>query len=133
MGKRPFLHLGLAMLFAGLMLSACGPKKVSFDVELSDFKFTPGAFEVPTGAEVTLNLTNDASVVHEFVVMKLGTQVSMPFDDNDEGNVFWEAEVEPGSAGTFTFTAPSEAGEYQLVCGTPGHLEAGMVGTFTVR
>ena len=133
MYKRSVINLALVTTVAALLLSACGPKKVTFDVELSDFKFTPNAFEVPPEAEVTLNLTNSASVIHEFVVMKLGNQVSMPFDDNDEGNIFWEAEVEPGTAGTFTFTAPTEKGEYQLVCGTAGHIEAGMIGTFTVR
>jgi uncharacterized cupredoxin-like copper-binding protein len=133
MHKRSVIHFALATTLAALLLSGCGPKKVTFDVVLSDFKFEPTAFEVPPEAEVTLNLTNNASVIHEFVVMKFGQEVSVPFDDNDEGNIFWEAEVEPGTAGTFMFVAPAEKGEYQLVCGTPGHFEAGMVGTFTVK
>ena len=133
MQKRTFMNLALATTLLALLLSGCGQAKVTFDVVLSDFKFEPNAFEVPPEAEVTLNLTNNASVLHEFVVMKFGQEVSMPFDDNDEGNIFWEAEVEPGTAGTFMFVAPAEKGEYQLVCGTAGHVEAGMIGTFTVR
>lgn len=133
MHKRSFIHLAFVSTVAALLLPACGPKRVSFDVELSDFKFTPNAFDAPLETALTLNLTNSASVVHEFVLMKLGTQVSLPFDDNDAGNVYWEAEVEPGESGTFTFTAPTQAGEYQVVCGTPGHAEAGMLGTLTVR
>jgi uncharacterized cupredoxin-like copper-binding protein len=64
--------------------------------------------------------------------MEAGYQVTTPFDADDEPHVYWEGEVEAGESGTFTFTAPSEAGDYQLVCGVAGHVEAGMVGTLTV-
>ena len=32
-----------------------------------------------------------------------------------------------------TFTAPSEAGTYKVVCGTPAHLELGMAATLVVK
>ncbi|MDL1944781.1 hypothetical protein FBQ99_20840, partial [Chloroflexi bacterium CFX2] len=31
-----------------------------------------------------------------------------------------------------SFTAPDQPGTYQIVCGMPGHLQAGMVGTLEV-
>jgi uncharacterized cupredoxin-like copper-binding protein len=64
--------------------------------------------------------------------MKFGTEVGTDFDDEDKPNVYWEAEVEPGTSGTFTFTAPGEPGEYQVVCGVAGHYLAGMVAKLIV-
>jgi uncharacterized cupredoxin-like copper-binding protein len=64
--------------------------------------------------------------------MKLGMTVGDTFGDEDEANIYWEVEAQPGETKTETFTAPTEPGVYELVCGTQGHLEAGMVGTLTV-
>ena len=60
-------------------------------------------------------------------------RASDPFDDDDEEKVFWEIEAGPGGTKTETFTAPSEAGTYAIVCGTPAHLEHGMSGTLIVK
>jgi uncharacterized cupredoxin-like copper-binding protein len=54
-------------------------------------------------------------------------------EDTLEENVYWEEEVDAGESATFTFTAPEEPGEYQIICAIPGHLEAGMQGTLTVK
>jgi uncharacterized cupredoxin-like copper-binding protein len=45
--------------------------------------------------------------------------------------VYFEALLDPGDAGTFTFTAPA-AGAYQVVCVIPGHFTAGMEGRLRV-
>jgi len=58
--------------------------------------------------------------------------VSVPFDDDDEGKIYWEVELDAGKSETVKFTAPSEPGTYDVVCGTPGHIEQGMTGTLTV-
>jgi uncharacterized cupredoxin-like copper-binding protein len=124
----------LSVFVLSLALSACGgTKTATITVDMSDNTFNPATVEVPAGAEVTLNLSNSGTVEHEFVIMKLGTQVSQPFDDNDESNVYWEAELDAGESATVTFTAPSDAGTYELVCGTPGHLELGMLGSLIVK
>lgn len=122
----------LLALSAVLLLSACGPKKTELNVDMTDFKFTPDTYEVPAGSEVTLHLNDKGTLAHEFVIMKLGKQATIPFDDDDEGNIYWEKELETGESETVTFTAPSEPGEYEVVCGTPGHLEQNMVGKLTV-
>jgi uncharacterized cupredoxin-like copper-binding protein len=70
---------------------------------------------------------------HEWVLMNKGTQASAPFDESDEANIYWEQELDAGQSGTYTFTVPQEPGEYQVVCGTAGHLEAGMLGVLTVE
>ncbi len=125
-----------AVLFAvaALMLGACGPKKVSLDISMSDFKFEPAAWEVPAGAEVTVTLTNSGSVLHEWVLLNQGYIVTPPFSDEKDGaNVLEDHDVEPGQTSTFTFIAPTVAGSYSVICGVPAHIESGMVGTFVVK
>lgn len=129
--KKVLFVLALAL---SLVLTACGASgpSTTIDVEFTDFKFNPGVFVIPAGQEITINAKNSGAVVHEFVIMKFGTTVGEDFGDEDEENIYWEVEVEPGESATATFTAPSEPGEYQVVCGTEGHFVAGMVGSLTV-
>ena len=129
------LSLALLLLVSSILLAACGggpAAKDTIDVTFTDFKFTPNAFTIPAGKEITLSATNNGAVVHEFVVMKLETNVGDNFGGDDEGNIYWEVEVDPGGSKTETFTAPANPGEYQVVCGTPGHYMAGMIGKLIV-
>ena len=125
--------LGLVLVFA-FVLAGCGGSGPSnkIDVTFAEFTFTPSEFSIPAGQEITLNATNNGAVIHEFVIMKLGQTVGEDFGDEDEGNIYWEIEAEPGQKATGTFTAPTEPGEYQVVCGTEGHYVAGMIGKLTV-
>jgi len=128
---KKYLSLIVVLLIASFALTACGggssKYSTSLDVDLVEFVFEPTTFTIPAGQEITITLHNNGAIEHELVIMKFGQAVSEPFDDNDEDNIYWEAEVEPGESGTFTFTAPSDVGTYQVVCGISGHLEAGMV------
>lgn len=118
-----------------ILLSSCGSANVpstTLQIVMSDFKYEPAEFTVPAGKEITLNLKNEGAVAHEFVIMKLGQSAGEKFGPEDEDNIYWEVELDPGQSVTVTFTAPTEAGTYEVVCGTEGHLEAGMKGTLTV-
>lgn len=117
----------LALLLA-VVLAACGGGGASttINVTMTDFKFEPMEFTVPAGQEITVNATNNGAVKHEFVIFKLGTDAGEKFGNEDEENIYWEVEVQPGQSVTVTFTAPSEPGEYYVTCGIEGHLEAGM-------
>jgi uncharacterized cupredoxin-like copper-binding protein len=123
-------------LVAGLMLTACGGNSksasTSLDVTLTDFQFSPNQFTVPAGQEITLNLSNNGAVVHNFVIMKLGQSAGTEFTDADEPNVYWQVELAPGGSTKTTFTAPGDPGDYEVVCRTPGHLQAGMTAKLTV-
>lgn len=124
------------LLFAAaliMVLAACGSSKDSISVTTTDFQFDPNNWSVSAGNEVELTLTNNGSVEHEWVLLKQGTSVTPPFDEDDEDKVFWEMEAEPGETKTESFTAPSEPGTYNIVCGITGHLEQGMEGTLTVK
>jgi len=123
-----------AFLLAVLLTSCrAGGPSTTIDVTTTDFAFTPNTFTVPAGQEITLNVINNGAVVHNFVIMKLGTNVGDAFGEEDQENVFWEErDIQPGSDLSVTFTAPAEPGEYQVVCRTAGHVASGMVGKLTV-
>jgi uncharacterized cupredoxin-like copper-binding protein len=133
MKKQLFLIVILLSLM--LTLSACGGgNKAKINVEMTDTGYAPAQFTVPAGAEVTLVAKNTGLLEHEFAIMEKGYKVEPPFGDKDESHIYWELEqVEAGTTKTGTFTAPTEAGDYEVVCGLQGHIERGMVGTLTVK
>jgi plastocyanin len=127
--------LSALILVVTIFLVSCGGSEPSttINVTMTDFQFTPNSYVVPAGKEITLNVVNNGSVVHNFVIMKLGTTPGEAFDDEDDANVFWEErDIPAGSDLSVTFTAPTEPGDYQVVCRTQGHIASGMVATLTV-
>lgn len=124
----------LIVLGLSLALSSCGAggASTSINVTMTDFKFEPAAFTVPAGQEIAFTSQNNGAVIHNFVIMNLGTDAGEAFDDSDSANVYWQVDVKPGGSVNTTFTAPSEPGEYQVVCSIQGHIMAGMVGSLTV-
>ena len=124
----------LVLLALSLVLTACGSSGPStkLNVKMDDFKYDPMVNTIAAGQEITLNIKNDGKVLHEYVIMKLGQTAGDKFGDEDEGNIYWEIEIDPGQSKTVTFTAPSDPGSYEIVCGTAGHLEAGMKGELNV-
>ena len=132
---KKLISIAALVTVLSLVLTACGGgtgPSTSIKVDFTDFKFTPDTWTILAGQEITLTATNSGAVSHEFVIMNFGQTVGDDFGAEDEANIYWEIEVEPGESKTATFTAPSEPGEYQIVCGTPGHFVAGMVGTLIV-
>lgn len=123
----------LPWLLVAVVAAGCGgdddggrESSTTLDVSMVEFEFDPTTFVVPAGEEITLNLSNAGSVEHEFALLNAGTQIEAEADF-EESMVYFEAELEPGDSGTFTFTAPDE-GSYQVVCVIPGHFTAGMEG-----
>jgi len=97
---------------------------------MTEFAFTPNSWTVPAAQNITLTLTNKSKVQHTWIVMK--GLVTPPFSSADQPNVIFSAQVAPGATDVVSFPSPSSAGEYEVVCGIPGHLEAGMSGKLTV-
>src|SRR5574341_701292 len=96
MNKRLFALI----LFMAFFWVSCGGSKASttIDVAMTDFQFTPNTFTVPAGKEITLNTRNNGAVVHNFVIMKLGTSAGEAFDAEDEANVYWQQiDIQPNS------------------------------------
>lgn len=98
-----------------------------------DFKYDQTKWVVPKNASISIQLENKGTVEHEWVVLKKGQQISLPFSDDDEDKIFWEIEAEPNEAKTETFTSPAEPGMYEIVCGIPAHIEQGMKASLEVK
>ena len=124
----------IAAVFLSLMLVSCGGGGAStkINVTMTDFQFQPNQFTVPAGQEITFNSVNNGAVVHNFVIMKKGTSAGPFFDDEDVPNVFWQVEIQPGSSVDTSFTAPTDPGDYEVVCRTEGHIASGMTAKLTV-
>ena len=123
-------------ILASLMLAACGGTSsrpsTRIDVTMTDFQFQPTTFTVPAGKEISFKASNSGGVVHSFVIMNQGQSAGTEYNDEDRPNVYWEVEIQPGGSADTTFTAPTEPGDYEVICHIPGHLQAGMVGKLTV-
>lgn len=123
--------LGCLLYLLSACAAAAGPS-TDLKVNMVDFAFEPNSFAVPAGQQITVELSNNGTAVHNFVIMKYGTEVVDHFTSQDEANVYWQAKLSPGTSDTFQFTAPDQPGEYQVVCSTEGHFEAGMLASLTV-
>ena len=135
---RRHLHIAILPVMFVLILSGCGPfggPSTSISMTMTDFTFLPNTLTVPAGEEITLKVTNSGAVAHDFMIMKLGHELSSHehVDENAHANAYWEQDLlQAGDTLQSTFMAPAEPGEYQILCGVAGHLAAGMVGRLTV-
>ena len=121
---------------------ACGgdddEASTEIDATLADFTFSPTEWTVAAGEEITIELENNGSVLHEFVILQPGVEITseaeLPATEEEllADFVYWETEIEPGQSKTETFTAP-DAGVYQVICAIGSHFDAGMTGTLTVE
>ena len=129
--KRNFIIMAV---FLSLMLVSCGSSGPStkLNVTMTDFQFQPSQYTVPAGQEITFTATNNGAVVHNFVIMKKGTSAGPFFDDADVPNVYWQVELQPGASADTSFTAPTDPGDYEVVCRTEGHIASGMTAKLTV-
>jgi plastocyanin len=71
-----------------------------------------------TSGKVTIVMTNPAPVSHDISIEGAGI--------DEQGEVI-------GKGGTSRLTADLEPGTYTFYCSVPGHREAGMQGTLTVK
>jgi alcohol dehydrogenase (cytochrome c) len=81
-----------------------------------DLAFQPKDFTIPANTDVTIEMTNNGAAIHDFF---------QPDTKADTG------QVQPGQKGTAVVNLPP--GTYQYWCSIPGHKDAGMVGTITVK
>ncbi len=119
-----------------IAFAACGGggnAATEFTVTMNEFSFEPANITVPAGAQVSLNLSNEGTLEHNWVMMESGYRVDTAFTEDDQNHIFFEQQqTPPGESVSVVFSAPDQAGEYQLVCSIPGHFESGMQGRVTV-
>ncbi|HVL25139.1 MAG TPA: PQQ-binding-like beta-propeller repeat protein [Thermomicrobiales bacterium] len=85
-------------------------------VDAVDIGFTQTELSVPANTDVKFTLKNTGVLQHDFVI-----------DDPKVSSGI----VDGGESATFTVNFP--AGDYVFYCSVPGHREAGMQGTVTVK
>ena len=124
----------ILVVLSSVLLISCGRGQptTAIQVNMTDFAYSPNQFVVPAGREITLDIVNNGAVVHNFIVMKAGADPDAHVDEMDEKTMHWKIELAPGQSITTSFPAPSEPGDYVIVCSTPGHDQAGMTGTLVV-
>jgi uncharacterized cupredoxin-like copper-binding protein len=88
-------------------------------VAASEFKYDPRDLTAAPG-ELTFVVRNVGAIEHNFVI-----------EDPSGQTIARIATIDPGKTERLTVTLP--AGSYVVVCTYPGHREAGMVGTLSVR
>jgi len=106
----------LVAAFGAVLLSACTPAPQEIRVDASEFKFDPATLTVKVDQSVRVIVTNTGALEHTFTIADLGVDEKLPV----------------GQTVTVEFT-PAQSGTFELVCTTPGHKEAGMVGTLVVN
>ncbi len=135
MRYRHLYYVFMLLSLLALFLPACGNGQAAttLKVDMVEFMFEPKTFTVPAGQEITLELVNKGAIEHNFVILKKGVTAEGNFDHNANlEDILFEARLDPGKSGTFTFTI-AETGEYQVICSIPGHLAAGMAGKLIVK
>lgn len=103
-------------------------------VSMTEFKFTPANPELARG-ELEITATNKGKAPHTLVLLKTDADPSkLPKrgDNVSEKNSVGEIPpLVPGESASHTFDL--KPGKYVMVCNVPGHYDAGMYGTLTVR
>jgi uncharacterized cupredoxin-like copper-binding protein len=128
-----------ALAVLSIVIGACGDgASTDLEVTVSEFQFSPDSWSIPAGEEISIDITNDGTVLHEWVLMQPGVSIESEADlpETEEellaDFVYVEDEVEAGDTKTLTFDAPA-AGTYQVICALEGHFDGGMEGTLTVE
>ena len=138
MPKRTLLAALVIFALTSVACSGGGGGGASTDLAatVQEFQFTPSTWTVPAGQQITIDVTNQGSTTHEWVLLQPGVTITSEDDlpDTEEellaNFVYVEEEVEVGETKTLTFEAPP-AGTYQVICAIEGHFNAGMEGTLT--
>jgi len=88
----------------------------SFDVLAVDIAYEPKEFTIPANTDVSVNISNEGALQHDFNIDDLGIKTDLL-----------------NSGETATVTINAAPGTYEYHCSVAGHSEAGMVGTLTVE
>ena len=103
-------------------------------ISMTEFKFTPANPELARG-KLEITATNKGKTAHTLVLLKTDADPSkLPKrgDNVSEKNSIGEIPpLVPGESAAHTFDL--KPGTYVMVCNVPGHYDAGMYGTLTVR
>ncbi|TVR70009.1 MAG: hypothetical protein EA415_13530 [Sphaerobacteraceae bacterium] len=102
----------------------------TISMDMGEFYFDPDGISGEAGTELTIELENTGSQVHNFTIEE-GDARGEGFDAWPDSEVQLELDAE--DTGSLTLTLPDEPGEYEFICTIPGHYDSGQWGTLTVN
>lgn len=72
-----------------LLVRAAGAQNGGQTISLTanDYSFAPNSWTVKAGERATLRMMNESNNEHEWVLLKAGEQVTMPFDEDDAARI----------------------------------------------
>ena len=157
------LFIPIVLGVVALVLAACGggtPESISYDINMTEYTYSPEKLNLKVGQEVTLNLINSGQLQHEIMfggeVMKMdnrpaGYRVDMFEASGVEPEVHQGGEPQPeqdeemqegfivvlpiDGPGTIKFTVTEDMiGEWEMGCFEQDgvHYDVGMKGIVTV-
>lgn len=109
--------MGAALMLWSSPWGVAAPTEQAIKIKASEWKFQPAEVMLAAGVSVQLTEINDGTTQHDFSIEALG--VSLPL-------------LDPGKSQSVRFT-PTKKGTFEFKCTVPGHAEAGMKGTITVK
>ena len=83
----------------------------TFDVTMTDESYKPNNFTVAKGGQVTLNLTNSGTAIHNVRIAGEDGQYNTADDVVSDPDL-----ITGGDTGTVKWTAPNKSGEYKYQC-----------------
>ena len=105
-------------------------------IELKEMSFTPKNLNLEAGKPYVIELVNSGKVKHEFTASKFFRSAAIRKIETNASEVkapfFTEIEVLAGKT-VKLFVIPVTTGSFETLCEIPGHLEAGMKGTISVK
>lgn len=115
------------------------PKKVSRAIPVvmsDDMKFTPAQINVKRGETIRFVLRNAGRIKHEMVIASMAElrqhaelMRRFPGMEHADPNM---VTLDPGETGELIWQF-TKAGTFDFACLQPGHFEAGMMGTVSVK
>lgn len=88
-----------------------------------DNAINPPVWAVPAGGAVILNVENQGQLEHNWAIVKPGIAPPIPYDggQDDEIILYGAGMVYSNNRTTVTFNAPTEPGEYLVICTVENH------------
>lgn len=133
-------YLLILTIFAALFFTACGgggeeessgPEATTIEVTQNDNYFgstpdnadNPPVWNVNAGGQVAVSLTNNGTTEHNWAVIKIDADMPDTFDTEANSDLILHETglLEAGGEFRESFVAPTEPGEYLVICTVAGH------------
>lgn len=110
----------MGLLSALLLAAAACSQPNAATITLTEFQIKPKGVTFQAGQPITFTIVNSGKIEHNLKLDAAVTDTALP------------EVLKPGERATVSFT-PKANGAFQYACTIPGHAQAGMTGTVTVK